>query len=147
MSELTSTKYYFAYGSNINPVQMSTRCPDARFNETGCLNGYDFLINERGVATIIPREGSIVYGVVWEVSSYDIESLDVYEGVSQGLYLKQNDICINLKKEKILAFIYVANNQEIGVPRHGYLEKIIDNACILGFDPVYIDKLKKWMPE
>ena len=147
MSKPYPIAYYFAYGSNISSVQMRTRCPDAIFNGAGYLKDYDFLINERGVATIIPQEGSIVYGVIWEVSPKDIESLDIYEGVRQGIYIKQNDICINIKTKKILAFIYMADNQEIGAPRHGYLEKIIDNACILDFDSNYVDKLKKWMPE
>jgi len=147
MSKPYPTAYYFAYGSNISSAQMRTRCPDAIFNGIGYLKDCDFLINERGVATIIPREGSIVYGVVWEVSPKDIESLDIYEGVRQGLYVRKNDICINIKPEKILAFVYVADNLAIGAPRHGYMEKIIDNACILGFDSNYVDKLKKWMPE
>ena len=129
MTKPYPTAYYFAYGSNISSMQMRTRCPDSIFNGIGYLKDYDFLINERGVATIIPREGSIVYGLVWEVSPKDIESLDIYEGVRQGLYVRKNDICININPEKILAFIYVSDNLAIGVPTCSTTSRKAPNFC------------------
>jgi len=139
--------YYFAYGSNIDAKQMSTRCPDARFVSVGCLKEFDFLINERGVASVIPQVGSLVYGVVWEVSTQDTESLDQYEGIRQGIYSKQHNLPIKTEFGEISGFVYIANNQFSGKPRPRYLEKIIDNAGVLGFDFKYVQRLKTWIPE
>lgn len=37
---MTNTKYYIAYGSNMSTSQMALRCPDAKLVGTGWLNGY-----------------------------------------------------------------------------------------------------------
>jgi len=49
---------YFAYGSNMWRHQMAVqRCPGAEFSGVGLLRGWRFLINARGVATIVPEAG------------------------------------------------------------------------------------------
>lgn len=45
---------YFAYGSNLNVTQMARRCPDATDPRPATLADHDWLINERGVATVEP---------------------------------------------------------------------------------------------
>lgn len=44
---------YFAYGSNMDVRQMGQRCPGATLLWTATLGGYRFIINRRGVATVI----------------------------------------------------------------------------------------------
>lgn len=58
---------YFAYGSNMNSAQMETRCPDAKRIGVAELLNHDFIVNGRGVATIVPSTGK-VFGVLWEWS-------------------------------------------------------------------------------
>ena len=58
---------YFAYGSNMDQEQMRQRCPEAAFVGTASLPGYMFIINERGVATVIPKADASVPGVVCAV--------------------------------------------------------------------------------
>ena len=57
---------YFAYGSNLCAKQMSRRCPNATDPRPATLADHDWLINERGVATVAPFDGSQVHGVVWQ---------------------------------------------------------------------------------
>jgi len=72
---------YFAYGSNLCVRQMAQRCPDATDPRPATLAGHDWLINQRGVATVEPFDGSLVHGVVWQVSDHDLATLDSSEGV------------------------------------------------------------------
>ena len=72
---------YFAYGSNLCARQMAQRCPDASNPRPATLADHDWLINERGVATVEPFTGSEVHGVVWQVSDRDLATLDSAEGV------------------------------------------------------------------
>src|ERR671937_2377899 len=72
---------YFAYGSNLCVSQMARRCPDATNPRPARLPQHDWLINQRGVATVEPFAGNDVHGVVWQISDHDLASLDSAEGV------------------------------------------------------------------
>ena len=72
---------YFAYGSNLCVRQMAQRCPGAVNPRPAMLADHDWLINERGVATVEPFDGSQVHGVVWQVTDHDLATLDSAEGV------------------------------------------------------------------
>ena len=75
---------YFAYGSNINLDQMAQRCPDAQVVGPVTLENYELLfrgnLRGAGVATIAPREGSTVHGLLWNITPECERSLDYYEG-------------------------------------------------------------------
>ena len=78
-------KLYFAYGSNINLEQMALRCPAAQIVGPVVLENYELLFrgNARGngVATIAPKTGSQVYGLLWRITPACEQSLDFYEAI------------------------------------------------------------------
>ena len=71
---------YFAYGSNINLDQMAYRCPDAQVVGPVELEGYELLFRRGGFATIAPKEGETVTGLLWSITPGCERSLDRYEG-------------------------------------------------------------------
>ena len=71
---------YFAYGSNINLDQMRYRCTDATVYGQAVLDNYDLRFRGSGVATVEPKEGACVYGLLWELTDQCEASLDRYEG-------------------------------------------------------------------
>lgn len=71
---------YFAYGSNINLSQMDLRCPDASVMGPVILEGYELLFRRGGFATIAPKEGEQVHGLLWSLTPECERSLDRYEG-------------------------------------------------------------------
>ena len=71
---------YFAYGSNINLDQMSYRCPEASVVGPVALENYELLFRRGGFATIAPKEGGKVHGLLWSLSPECERSLDHYEG-------------------------------------------------------------------
>ena len=71
---------YFAYGSNINLGQMEYRCPDASVVGSVVLENYELLFRRGGFATIAPKEGEKVQGLLWSVTPECERSLDRYEG-------------------------------------------------------------------
>jgi len=100
-------------------------------------------INSRGVATIVPDESSKVSGVVWKISDMDELRLDHFEGVKAGAYLK-NEIAVSLgDKRKRKALVYVDKVYDSGIPREGYLEKIICGARYFGLGRKYISNLER----
>lgn len=124
-------KLYFAYGSNINLDQMSHRCPDAVAVSPVTLAGYELLFrgNARGngVATIAPKEGSTVHGLLWNITPQSERSLDLYEGFPH-LYGKQS-VTVQDKaghKFQVMAYIMTENSkwQQPTMPSSYYFEGI-----------------------
>jgi hypothetical protein len=138
------SKIYFAYGSNINVEQMKRRCPQAIYQGIAILKNFKFIINSRGVATIIRDYRSKIYGIAWLITESDELNLDELEGVKYNCYYKQ-PVEIELLSGKIIeAFVYIAMESSIGFPRTGYLEKIISSAKKHSFPTWYLDELSKW---
>jgi hypothetical protein len=49
------------------------------------LPGWRFVINRRGVATLLPEPGACAAGLVWHLTTACEAALDKYEGVAGGL--------------------------------------------------------------
>jgi gamma-glutamylcyclotransferase len=136
---------YFAYGSNMNMEQMQFRCPSAIYLNTVSLSNYKFIINNRGVATVIPKKSSKVYGVLWEITDEDEKNLDNYEGLQFGTYYKEI-LEIQTPQEKSLsALLYIANDAIRGYPMKNYMELIVNSAINYRLPEFYIRELKSWL--
>lgn len=92
MEKKAESSLYFAYGSNINLEQMAYRCPAARIVGPVSLENYELLFrgnaSGNGVATIAPKEGGLVHGLLWRITPACERALDIYEGYPR-LYGKQ----------------------------------------------------------
>ena len=71
---------YFAYGSNINLEQMEHRCPDAQLVGPVTLQNYELQFRSSGFATVSPKKGSVVHGLLWKLTPKSEQALDRYEG-------------------------------------------------------------------
>ena len=71
MNKRSETRYYLAYGSNLNLAQMQCRCPDAHVAGTAELPGWRLMYKGSGSGnylTIERAEGYTVPVAVWAVS-------------------------------------------------------------------------------
>jgi phage replication-related protein YjqB (UPF0714/DUF867 family)/gamma-glutamylcyclotransferase (GGCT)/AIG2-like uncharacterized protein YtfP len=135
---------YFAYGSNLSVQQMADRCPDAVDPRRATLADHDWLINERGVATIEPLPGSEVHGVVWQVSDDDLATLDSAEGVP--VRYRRDRLTVHTDDGPSEAWVYIDHRVDPGPPRPGYLERIIDGAHYHELPHRWIEFLRRWDP-
>jgi phage replication-related protein YjqB (UPF0714/DUF867 family)/gamma-glutamylcyclotransferase (GGCT)/AIG2-like uncharacterized protein YtfP len=135
---------YFAYGSNLCAQQMAQRCPDAIDPRRATLADHDWLINERGVATVEPFTGSEVHGVVWQLSDRDLATLDSAEGVP--VRYRRDRLTVRTEDGPSSAWVYIDHRVEPGPPRPGYLERILDGAHHHGLPRRWIEFLERWDP-
>ncbi len=137
---------YFAYGSNMDEDQMEFRCPGARLLSKVTMPDYTFRIDSRGVASIIPKRGAEVTGLLWEVDKYHILSLDRFEGIKGGYYRKVG-LPLEYEGHTVTAIAYLSNSDCDGqyTPKSGYMEKIIRAAKDHGFDDAYIRELETFL--
>ena len=141
---MSARHLYFAYGSNLCVQQMARRCPDAVGPRHAFLHGHDWLINQRGVATIEPFTGSEVHGVVWEVSDRDLAALDSAEGVPVRYRRDRMTVCT--ADGELDAWVYIDHRVDPGPPRPGYLERIIDAAVHHQLPQRWVEFLRRWDP-
>jgi gamma-glutamylcyclotransferase (GGCT)/AIG2-like uncharacterized protein YtfP len=69
----------FAYGSNLDPLGMNFRAPNARRVTPATLPDHR-LTFPRGVANVEPAKGAEVPGGVYDLSPEDVRVIDAYEG-------------------------------------------------------------------
>lgn len=131
-------KFYLAYGSNMNAEQMKHRCPKATFVKTVVVKNFDFLINSQGVATLVREEGKSVEGVVWHLTEECEASLDIYEGIATGDYVKENIVLSEYEE----ALIYFATDSSPGRPNIDYAERITKGAEGFNLSEEYMHYLK-----
>ena len=108
------------------------------------LSNHDWLINERGVATVEPFDGSHVHGVVWQVSDHDLATLDSAEGVP--VRYRRDRLTVHTDDGPSEAWVYIDHRVDPGAPRPGYLERIIDGAVHHGLPHRWIEFLHRWDP-
>jgi phage replication-related protein YjqB (UPF0714/DUF867 family)/gamma-glutamylcyclotransferase (GGCT)/AIG2-like uncharacterized protein YtfP len=135
---------YFAYGSNLSVRQMAQRCPDSGNPRRAVLADHDWLINQRGVATVEPFDGTQVHGVVWDVSDHDLALLDRAESVPA--HYRRDHMTVQTEDGPSDAWVYIDHRVNPGPPRPGYLEGIIDGALHHGLPQSWIDFLRRWDP-
>jgi len=135
---------YFAYGSNLCVRQMARRCPDAVNPRPATLADHDWLINERGVATVEPFDGSQVHGVLWQVTDHDLATLDSAEGVP--VRYRRDRLTVHTDDGPSEAWVYIDHRVDPGPPRPGYLERIVDGALHHGLPHRWIEFLRRWDP-
>jgi phage replication-related protein YjqB (UPF0714/DUF867 family) len=135
---------YFAYGSNLCVRQMALRCPDAADPRPAVLSDHDWLINQRGVATVEPFAGNQVHGVLWQASSDDLATLDSAEGVP--VRYRRDRLTVHTVDGPSPAWVYIDYRVNPGPPRPGYLPRIIDGAVHHALPQRWIDFLRRWDP-
>ena len=123
---------------------MARRCPDADDPRPAVLSDHDWLINERGVATVEPFTGNDVHGVLWRISEDDLAALDSAEGVP--VRYRRDRLTSTPTAGPRTAWVYIDHRVNPGPPRPGYLQRIIDGAVHHGLPQRWIDFLRRWDP-
>ena len=142
------SKYYIAYGSNLNVNQMKRRCPTARVVGTGFIKDYELLFKGSktgGYLTIEKAEGKSLPVAIWKVTETDEQALDRYEGYPTFYY--KADMEINIKGIKTgknyqkQAFVYIMHeDREIGMPSKFYVMTCLEGYKTFGFSPKYLEE-------
>ena len=141
------TQYYFGYGSNLSKEQMAIRCPESKYYASGTLSGYSWLINTRGYASIKPSNSDFVLGEIFTLSQQDVDYLDIYESVEEGMYLKSN-LSVETSKGTIDCLVYIASDSTPGIPQEEYIKRINLGIKSANLPDDYVQKaIRPFIPE
>jgi gamma-glutamylcyclotransferase (GGCT)/AIG2-like uncharacterized protein YtfP len=139
---------YAAYGSNMNPAQMAERCPHSPRRASGWIEDWRLAFGgedigwEGAMATVVEEAGERVFVVLYELSAADEASLDQWDGASLGYYRKAK-VRVVTRDGDVLAWLYVLNAYEGGLPSARYLGIMADAAQVAGAPDDYVTALRK----
>ncbi len=129
-------RLYFAYASNMDPRQMTERCPGATPYGRARLERWSFRIGHRGVATVIPAADDMVWGALWSVSDQHLDALDGFEGVALGRY-RREVVSVVDDSGPVDAAVYIEPFAGSAPAREGYAERILRGAEYFGLPQEY----------
>lgn len=135
---------YAAYGSNLDPARMVARCPHSPTRGTGWLAGWrlTFAGEDHGwdgaLATVVEDPSAAVFVALYEITPEDEKRLNSWE---TGLYGKISVRVQTLEGEQ-LAWLYVLDAYEGGLPSASYLSVISEAAAAAGAPDDYVRDLQ-----
>jgi gamma-glutamylcyclotransferase (GGCT)/AIG2-like uncharacterized protein YtfP len=138
---------YAAYASNLDPEQMRERAPHSPACGPGWLVGWRLTFGgedlgwEGALATLVEDAGAQVFVMLYDVTDDDEQKLDRWEGVDNGVYGKIRLRVQTLDGEE-LAWVYVLNGYEGGLPSARYVGLIAEAAEAAGAPDDYVAELR-----
>ena len=138
---------YAAYGSNMDPAQMAERCPHSPMRGTGWLEGWRLTFGgediswEGALATVVEDAAERVFVVLYEVSETDEQVPGPLGRRDLDYYRKHQGPGETLDGE-VLAWLYVLNAYEGGLPSARYLGVMADAAEKAGAPQTYVAWLR-----
>jgi gamma-glutamylcyclotransferase (GGCT)/AIG2-like uncharacterized protein YtfP len=131
--------FYFAYGSNMDPMQMQERDVHFKSREYACLMNYQLTFNKiavgekgKGYANIMPCPGINTEGALYQVTETGLMNLDTYENYPKEYNRIQ--LSVYTKTNLALAWVYIAQpgHYTNGLkPSRKYLRHLLEAKDIL----------------
>ncbi len=126
---------------------MAIRCPHSPQQGTGWLEGWRLAFGgedlgwDGALATVVEAEGERVFVVLYELSDPDEASLDDWDGVTLGYYRKLR-VRVHTAEGEVVAWVYVLNDYEGGLPSARYLGIMAEAADAAGAPADYVTWLR-----
>ena len=121
--------YYFAYGMNTNPDQMRLRLGFPKPVGPAVLPGYQ--LRFALYADIVPKAGSEVLGVLWEIDDSHLKDLDLREGYPA--YYERKLVKVMSKGNTVEAIVYyMTPGADLEMPTRRYYSIVADGYRAFG---------------
>jgi hypothetical protein len=138
---------YAAYGSNLDPHRMAERCPHSPPRGNGWLMGWRLTFGGEDVGidgalvTVVEEPLSEVYVALYDITIEDAAALDEWEGSGLGIYRKLR-VRVATLEDDVVAWLYVLDAYEGGLPSARYLGVIADAAEAAGAPDDYVRAIR-----
>ncbi len=136
----------------MHPEQMLQRAPHSPMAGTGWLHGWRLTFGgedyswEGSLATLVEDPESKVFVVLYDVTAEDEANLDQWEGSELGFHKKircrVQRLSSDTSTDPVLAWLYVVDAWEGGLPSARYLGVMADAAEIAGAPADYVHDIR-----
>src|SRR5436309_89052 len=131
----------------MDPAQMALRCPHSPQRGTGWLEGWRLTFGGADIAwagalaTVVEDASQRVFVVLYDVSESDAQTLYNWDGAILGYYRRMKVRVQTIDGDE-LAWLYVLNAYEGGLPSAHYLGILADAAQKAGAPAEYVADLR-----
>ncbi|OZM75054.1 gamma-glutamylcyclotransferase [Amycolatopsis antarctica] len=131
----------------MEPAQMMERAPHSPTAGSGWLEGWRLTFGgedigwEGALATIVEDPSARVFVVLYDVTNQDEGQLDRWEGGELGMHNKIR-LRVQTMEGSTLAWLYVLDGYEGGLPSARYLGVLADAAEAAGAPADYVEALR-----
>jgi gamma-glutamylcyclotransferase (GGCT)/AIG2-like uncharacterized protein YtfP len=138
---------YAAYGTNLDSRRMLRRAPHSPLRGTGWLAGWRLTFAGEDLSwngprvTVVEHGPSQVYVALYDVTPADEANLDDWEGTGFGVYRKIR-VRVHTLDGDALAWVYVMDGYEGGLPSARHLGELADAAEAAGAPNDYVADLR-----
>lgn len=144
------TKWYFAYGSNMNAQRMVYRKAFFTRRIKATLRMHRLVFNKiattepgYGLANVEADNYENVQGILYEIQESDLIELDKHEGV-KGQHYERKTMTVETENGSVEAVVYVAHPSKIQnglIPTVAYAENLYKGLDLLGeYSRWYLDR-------
>lgn len=127
---------------------MLERAPQSPLAGTGWLDGWRLTFGgedfgwEGALVTIVEEPNSRVFVALYDISPFDEEALDAWEGNTDGGLYRKIRSRVHTLDSDVVACLYVLDTYEGGLPSARYLGLIADSAEAAGAPDDYVSALR-----
>jgi hypothetical protein len=131
----------------MDSTRMGERCPHSPSRGHGWLEGWRLTFGgedigwEGALATVVEDPGQRVFVMLYDVTPADEGRLDKWEGVNIGVYRKLR-LRVQTLDGDVLAWLYVLDGYEGGLPSARYVGMLADAAEVAGAPDDYVSDLR-----
>lgn len=143
---------YAAYGMNLDPHRMAERAPASPAQGIGWVRGWrltfagEDLIGFGAMCTMVEDAVSSVFTMLYDVTRLDEMALDIWEDVELGMWRKIR-VRVDTMDGEVLAWAYVLDAYEGGLPTAEYLETLACAAEAAGAPTDYVSAIRNRITE
>jgi gamma-glutamylcyclotransferase (GGCT)/AIG2-like uncharacterized protein YtfP len=127
---------------------MERRCPGSKMLDAGFIEDHELAFTtyadrwKGGVADIIEKKGSRVWGIVYDLAMEDLSNLDYYEGFPNFYRRKKVTVQGRKGKHEGVWTYFVVDREAYIPPSRVYFEIIYDASKVFQFPDEYITFLE-----
>jgi gamma-glutamylcyclotransferase (GGCT)/AIG2-like uncharacterized protein YtfP len=138
---------YAAYAVSLDPRRMGERAPHSPLHSTGWLTGWRLTFGgeeiawDGALATLVEDVTEQVYVAVYDLTAEDERSLDQWESLDLGHFHKVK-VRVHVHEGDVLAWVYLLDAYEGGLPSASYVEEVADAAMLAGAPDDYVAALR-----
>lgn len=139
---------YAAYGLDLDPAQMQRRCPSSPVCGPGWLTGWrltfggadltEAQVSGGALATVVQDPLSAVFVLLYDLAPVDAEALQLWDGDTY----RSLKIRVETLDGSVMAWTYVLDAYEGGLPGAKYLGQLGDAAEVAGAPSDYVRDLR-----
>jgi gamma-glutamylcyclotransferase (GGCT)/AIG2-like uncharacterized protein YtfP len=138
---------YAAYAVSLDPRRMAERAPHSPLHGTGWVSGWRLTFGgeelgwDGALATLVEDPTDQVYVAVYDLTTEDERSLDQWESIDLGFFQKVK-VRVHLLEGDVLAWAYLLDAYEGGLPSATYLEDVAGAAQLAGAPDDYVAAIR-----